>query len=148
MKAPVLICIVAWTILFLGPVAIGQAASPNGTRPVARRALFAVTEQLLAIYRNQDAGNFHRLLAPELGAKYTPEMLTGILEQCWDLTGEIIRISPPVLGTRYFGYSAAYAAKSTLDMILEIDNNERVLFWMISADVTAQDQRCRVYNHH
>lgn len=138
--------IVQVTMYLVFALAFSDTCVAMEIKPISRRALFAVTEYLLQIYRTGDATRLHRLLAPELHVRYTPEALSSILTECRMLVGEIIRISPPVMGTRYFGYSAVHAEQSTFDMILEIDNEERILFWMISSDVIAQNQPCKIYN--
>jgi len=122
-----------------------EAVHAREKRLVDRRALFAVTERLLHIYQTGDAAGVYGFLAPPLQAKYTVEMLATILTRCRELAGTIERVSPPVSGTRSFGYSAVYTNGSAYDMTLEVDNDEKVLFWMISSDVTAQNQRCKVH---
>ncbi len=61
---------------------------------------------------------------------------------CRVLTSEIFRISTPVWGARHFGYFAVYAETKPFEMILEIDDDERIIHWVVTDDVQAKEQQC------
>jgi len=64
------------------------------------------------------------------------------LARCHGLTHEIERFSLPSWGTRRYGFFGVYAENAVLEMILEIDESEKIVHWVITDDVTAKDQQC------
>jgi hypothetical protein len=60
------------------------------------------------------------------------------------LTGEILRLSTPSWGQRSYGFFGVYAETGVFDMVLEIDPAEKIVHWVITDDVTAREQQCRV----
>jgi hypothetical protein len=80
--------------------------------------------------------------APSLQARYPAEELRLILMQYRGLTADIDRFSIPSWGGRRFGFFGVYTENSVLEMILEIDENERIIHWIITDDVAAKDQHC------
>jgi hypothetical protein len=90
----------------------------------------------------KDAAALRELLALPLQAKYTLEDLRLTLARCHGLTHEIDRFSLPSWGTRRYGFFGVYAENSVLEMVLEIDEDEKIVHWVITDDVTAKDQQC------
>jgi hypothetical protein len=105
-------------------------------------AVTNVSENLLRVYNARDAAAFRELLAPTLQAKYTLEDLRLTLSRCYGLTHEIDRFSLPSWGSRRFGFFGVYAENSVLEMVLEIDEDEKIIHWVITDNVTAKDQQC------
>ncbi len=123
-------------IILTGPVAA----------QVGPHAVINVSHELLRIYNARDAAALQGLLAPTLQAKYTIEDLRETLARCHGLTHGIDRFSTPSWGTRRYGFFGVYAENSVLEMILEIDEAEKIVHWVITDDVTAQDQQCILGN--
>ncbi len=109
---------------------------------VGPHALINVSQELLRIYNAGDASALHGLLAPSLQARYSAEELRVILAQCRGLTHDIDRFSIPSWGARRYGFFGVFAENSVLEMILEIDENEKIVHWVITDDVMAKDQQC------
>jgi hypothetical protein len=109
---------------------------------VGPHALINVSHELLAIYNARDAAALYELLTPDLQAKYALEDLRLTLARCHGLTHGIERFSTPSWGTRRYGFFGVYAENSVLEMILEIDESEKIVHWVITDDVTALDQQC------
>ncbi|WP_230533233.1 hypothetical protein [Microvirga roseola] len=133
------------------PLLKAAAALVNGaslTAPAVSEpgphAVINAAEALLRAYKAEDPDAFRQLLAPSLQDRYSGDDLRGILARCRALTYEIDRFSIPSWGTRYFGFFGVYAEMAVLEMILEIDDSERIVHWVITNDVNAGDQPCRV----
>ena len=109
---------------------------------VGPHAVISVSESLLRVYNAKDAAALRELLAPSLQAKYTLDDLRLTLSRCHGLTHEIDRFSLPSWGSRRYGFFGVYAENSVLEMVLEIDEDEKIIHWMITDDVTARDQQC------
>ena len=107
-------------------------------------AVTDVSQALVRAYNAEDAAALHALLAPALQAKYGIEALQRALLLCRALTSEIFRISTPVWGARSFGYFAVYAETKPFEMILEIDDDARIIHWVITDDVQAKAQQCQL----
>ena len=122
--------------------AFGLLLAGTAGAQVGPQAIINVSQELLRIYNARDGAALHGLLAPSLQTKYAVEDLRLILAYCHGLTHEIERFSLPSWGTRRYGFFGVYAENAVLEMILEIDENERVLHWVITDDVTARDQQC------
>jgi hypothetical protein len=127
-------CVIA--VVLTGPLAA----------QVGPHAVINVSHELLRIYNAKDAAALHGLLAPALQAKYAIEDLRLTLAHCHGLTHEIDRFSTPSWGTRRYGFFGVYAENSVLEMILEIDEHEKIVHWVITDDVTAKDQQCILEN--
>lgn len=67
-----------------------------------------------------------------------------ILARCRTLTHEIDRFSIPSWGARHYGFFGVYAETAVFEMILEIDDNEKIVHWVITDDVTSSNQQCIV----
>lgn len=126
------------TIITMAPAWAARA------EPLTAFSVINVSEALTRAYNDRDAVALHRLLAPALQARYTPEMLRTSLSLCRVLTGEIFRLSTPSWGTRSYGFFGVYAETGVFDMVLEIDETERVVYWTISDEVTSREQQCQV----
>ncbi|WP_201864525.1 hypothetical protein [Microvirga soli] len=109
---------------------------------VGPHAVINVSKNLLRVYNARDAAALRELLAPTLQAKYTLDDLRLTLARCHGLTHEIDRFSLPSWGARRFGFFGVYAESSVLEMVLEIDEDEKIIHWMITDDVTAKEQQC------
>ena len=123
-------------------VAAGMGLALPAASAVGPHSVTNVARELVRVYNTEDAAGLHRLLAPALQAKYDVEALRTALTLCRVLTSEIFRISTPVWGARHFGYFAVYAETKPFEMILEIDEDERIIHWGITDDVHASEQQC------
>lgn len=128
----------------LAALAIGAGSAGSAAAAVGPHSVTNVSQALVQAYNAEDAAGLHRLLAPALQAKYSVEALRTALVLCRVLTSEIFRISTPVWGARHFGYFAVYAETKPFEMILEIDDDEKLIHLVITDDVTATDQQCQI----
>jgi hypothetical protein len=126
-------------------VALGlEPWSAPGAETLTPFSVTNVSEALTRAYNDADAFALHGLLAPAVQARYTPDALRAALTLCRVLTGEIFRLSTPSWGTRSYGFFGVYAEAGVFDMVLEIDEAERILHWVVSDNVTAREQQCQV----
>jgi hypothetical protein len=109
---------------------------------VGPHAVINVSQSLLRVYNSRDAAALRELLAPSLQSKYSVEDVQLTLARCHGLTHDVERFSLPSWGARRFGFFGVYAENSVLEMVLEIDENEKIIHWVITDDVTAKDQQC------
>ncbi|MGF9757291.1 hypothetical protein AAII07_18995 [Microvirga sp. 0TCS3.31] len=109
---------------------------------VGPHAVINVSQSLLRVYNSRDAAALRELLAPSLQSKYSVEDVQLTLARCHGLTHGVERFSLPSWGARRFGFFGVYAENSVLEMVLEIDENEKIIHWVITDDVTAKDQQC------
>lgn len=109
---------------------------------VGPHAVINVSRSLLRVYNARDVVALRELLAPSLQTKYSIEDLQLILARCHGLTHEVERFSLPSWGARRYGFFGVYAENSVLEMVLEIDDDEKIIHWLITDDVTAKDQQC------
>lgn len=107
-------------------------------------SMINVSEAVMRAYNSGDAAALHDLLSPDLKDRYTPDMVRTALALCRVLTGEIFRLSTPSWGTRSYGFFGLYAETGVFDMVLEIDPAERIVHWVVSDNVTAREQQCRI----
>jgi hypothetical protein len=105
-----------------------------------------ISQELLRIYNAEDALALHGLLAPSLQAKYPIETLRTVLTHCRVLTHDIFRLSLPSWGARRFGFFAVYTETSIFEMVLELDESEKIVHWVITDNVTSSSQQCTVDN--
>ena len=126
----------------MGAVLANLLLTDMAAAEVGPHTVIDVSQSLLRVYNARDAAALHELLAPPLQAKYTLEDLRLILSRCHGLTHEIDRFSLPSWGSRRYGFFGVYAENSVLEMVLEIDEGEKIIHWMITDDVTARDQQC------
>jgi len=129
------------------PVAVALGLAPwsaTGAETLTPFSVTNVSEALMRAYNDADASAMHGLLAPAVQARYTPDALRTALTLCHVLTGEILRLSTPSWGTRSYGFFGVYAESGVFDMVLEIDEAERILHWVVSDNVTAHEQQCQV----
>lgn len=125
-------------------LAMGAGFAPLALAEVGPFAVNNVSEELVRAYNRDDAVALHDLLAPSLKAKYTLEAVRTTLKLCRVLTYDIFRISTPVWGGRRHGYFAVYAEPKVFEMHLEIDDEEKIMHWMITDDLASDDQQCRI----
>jgi hypothetical protein len=129
------------------PLAAALALAPAAgsvAQTLTPFSVVGVSEALTRAYNDEDAAALHGLLAPALQARYTPADLRTALTLCRVLTGEILRLSTPSWGQRSYGFFGVYAETGVFDMVLEIDPAEKIVHWVITDDVTAREQQCRV----
>jgi len=119
-------------------------ASPCRAEIPGPFAITDVSEALMRAYNDEDAPALHGLLAPALQARYSPEAVRKALVLCRVLTGDIFRLSTPSWGARHYGFFGVYAETGAFDMVLEINPAERIVHWVITDDVTAREQQCRI----
>lgn len=124
--------------LALAPPSAGRAESPSPF------AITDISEALTRAYNEEDAHGLYGLLAPSLQARYTPDAVRRALTLCRVLTGDIFRLSTPSWGARHYGFFGVYAETGVFDMVLEIDPAEKIIHWVISDNVTAREQQCRI----
>jgi hypothetical protein len=122
----------------------GAAFAGSALASLTPFSLIEVSESLLRAYNARDASAFHRLLAPSLQARYPVEEVAHLLARCRGLTHEIDRFSTPSWGGRHYGYFGVYAEVAVWEMVLEIDENQKIVHWMITDDVTSKEQQCAV----
>ena len=129
----------AWALA--AALALGSAPRAEIPGPFA---ITDISEALTRAYNDEDAPALHGLLAPALQARYTPEAVRRALTLCRVLTGDIFRISTPSWGARHYGFFGVYAKTGVFDMVLEIDPAEKIIHWVITDNVTAREQQCRI----
>jgi hypothetical protein len=125
---------------------LGMSLAVPATAEVGPHALINVSQELLRIYNTEDAQALHGLLAPSLQANYPVETLRRVVAHCRVLTHDIFRFSTPSWGARRFGFFAVYTETSVFEMILEIDENEKIVHWVVTDNVTSSNQQCTVNN--
>lgn len=128
-------------------VAAALALAPPSASSAEIPSPFAITdisEALTRAYNDEDTPALHGLLAPAVQARYTPEAVRRALTLCRVLTGDIFRLSTPSWGARHYGFFGVYAETGVFDMVLEIDPAEKIIHWVISDNVTAREQQCRI----
>ena len=113
--------------LLLGLAGLGIA--PTQGQALERTSLFEVATRLVAIYRADDADALHRALAPDLQADFPPRALSAWLKEARDTFGTLQRTSLPTYGSRAHSIFVAYFDRGLSDMYLQIDEQERVVFW-------------------
>jgi hypothetical protein len=123
-------------------VLVGLLLTASAAAQVGPHAVINVSQDLLRVYNARDAAALRGLLAPSLLAKFTLEDLHLTLARCHGLTHEIDRFSLPSWGSRQYGFFGVYAENAVLEMVLEIDANEKIVHWVITDDVNATDQQC------
>ncbi|MEE1657709.1 hypothetical protein VB618_16005 [Microvirga sp. CF3062] len=123
-------------------VVAGLLLTDIAVAQVGPHAVISVSQDLLRIYNARDAAALRDILAPPLQAKYSVEDLRLILARCHGLTHEIDRFSLPSWGARRYGFFGVYAENTVLEMVLEIDEHEKIVHWVITDDVTARGQQC------
>jgi hypothetical protein len=129
---------------FVSMVAVlaGLLLTDVAAAQVGPHAVINVSQSLLRVYNARDAAALRDLLAPSLQAKYSVEDLQVTLARCHGLTHEVERFSLPSWGARRYGFFGVYAENAVLEMVLEIDEGEKIVHWVITDDVTAKDQQC------
>jgi hypothetical protein len=123
---------------------VGTALATSAVATLGPHTLLDVSQTLLRAYNARDASAFHQLLAPSLQAKHSVEEVVLLLTRCRALTHDIDRFSIPSWGARNYGFFGVYAETSVLEMILEIDENGKIIHWVITDDVTSKHQQCAV----
>ncbi len=126
----------------MGAVLANLLLTDMAAAEVGPHTVIDVSQSVLRVYNARDAAALRELLAPPLQAKYSLEELRMTLSRCHGLTHEIDRFSLPSWGSRRYGFLGVYAENSVLEMVLEIDEGEKIIHWMITDDVTARDQQC------
>jgi hypothetical protein len=126
----------------VGAVLVGLLLTEMAQAQVGPHAVINASQSLLRVYNARDAVALRELLAPSLQRRYSVEDLQLTLAHCHGLTHEIERFSLPSWGARRYGFFGVYAENSVLEMVLEIDDDEKIIHWVITDDVTAKDQQC------
>ncbi len=125
-------------------VIIGASIAGPALAEVGPFGVINVSQNIVRAYNSEDATALHDLLAPALKTRYTVGSLRTVLRLCRVLTYDIDRISTPVWGGRRHGYFAVYAEPKIFEMHLEIDHDQRIIHWMITDDLAAEPQQCRI----
>jgi hypothetical protein len=97
--------------------------SGDAAAGVERGTLGDVSQAVVALYNRDDAEALHAMLAPDRRRPWPIEPFARRLADCRRRLGAIERISLPVMGTRTFGFIAAYFEATARDMFLEIDQD-------------------------
>ena len=122
---------------------LSMLALGGPARAIERDALYNMSQEVLQAYRTIDADRFRRHLAAPLQTKYAGELLRQVLLTCRSLTGQVERLSLPVMGTRHYAFFAVYTEEAgVFDMLLEIDEDKKIIHFVISREVTSPDQIC------
>lgn len=117
------------------------AAGPANSGAVP--GLYEVSQNLQQWYNTGDAAAIRSALSADLAKKYPVGAIQSALEPCYALFGrDITRLSLPTSGTKNYAFFAVYMPSSNADMILEIDNSGKIVFWSMSKDLMAADFRC------
>jgi hypothetical protein len=111
--------------------------APDAAGEIGRGTLGAVSTEVVALYNRADAAGLHAMLAPDLRKGWPVERLALRLGDCRQRLGTLERVSAPVMGTRTFGFIAAYFDTAVRDMFLEIDEEGfiRVLTFKGQSDI-------------
>ncbi len=128
---------------FGGVLAVSAWANP-GPPGLGPHDLLNVSEALLQAYNANDASALRRLLSPSLQEKHDVDDMVLLLARCRGMTHDIERFSIPSWGQRHYGFFGVYAETMVLEMILEIDESQKIVHWVITDDVTSKDQQCVV----
>ena len=123
---------------------VGMALMAPAQAELGPHALLNVSEALLRAYNAGDASALRGLLAPALQGRHSVEEVTFLLGRCRGLTHDIERFSIPSWGGRHYGFFGVYGETAVLEMVLEIDQDEKIVHWVITDDVTAKKQQCAV----
>jgi hypothetical protein len=118
--------------------AITPSAQDNASSP-----LYSVSSDLLKWYNDTNIEGIYGILSDNLASKYDKSEIGEIIHECKRLLGEqIIRFSLPTSGTAHHAFFAVYMDGAARDMILEIDDSAKIVFWTISENALAGDFRC------
>ena len=132
-------------LITLAAATLGVAGSPQlPAAAVGPHSVTNVSQEFVRAYNAEDTEALHSLLAFSLQAKYPVEALRTSLTLCRVLTSEIFRISTPVWGARNFGFFAVHAETKPFEMILEIDDNEKIIHLVITDNLAAKEQQCQI----
>jgi hypothetical protein len=130
------------TFVSVAAILAGLLLTDVAAAQVGPHAVINVSRSLLRVYNARNAAALRELLAPSLQTKYSVEDLQLLMARCHGLTHEIERFSLPSWGARRYGFFGVYAENAVLEMVLEIDEGEKIVHWVITDDVTAKDQQC------
>jgi hypothetical protein len=104
--------------------------------------LYDVSQALMRAYNANDTEAIRSLLSPKLEKLYDRPAIERVLSTCRNVLPSMVRTSLPVSGTKFYGFFAAYGKSHTTSMILEIDPNNRIVFWAMADEVLDGDFRC------
>ena len=130
--------------LLLGLAGLGSGFLPEPGQALERTSLFDVATRLVAIYRAEDADALHRALVPDLQPEFPPTALSAWLKEARDTFGILQRTSLPTYGSRAHSIFVAYFDRGPSDMFLQIDEQERVVFWTFKTPSKVLSLRRRV----
>ncbi len=123
----------------------GLAAEPsNAAEPPGPHALTDLSQAVMRAYNADDAPALHGLLAPALQARVSLEALRETLVLCRVLTRDWLRLSLPSWGARHYGFFGIYAEGGAFEMVLEIDEAARIRHLLVTDDLNAGEQPCRL----
>ncbi|MCB8840157.1 hypothetical protein [Aurantimonas sp. VKM B-3413] len=105
--------------------------------------LFEVSQRLVSAYNRGSADRIRRLMSPELKSRYSNAAVLDVIAQCKRRQmPHIVRTSLPVSGGRTYGFFAVYGDDITSSMILEVDQQDRIVFWKMEDDPFGGDFSC------
>jgi len=122
----------------------GSAMAVSSPPNLGPHDLLNVSEALLQAYNARNASAFRALLAPALQSRHSVEDIVLLLGRCRGMTHDIERFSIPSWGARHYGFFGVYGETLVLEMVLEIDEDAKIIHWMITDEVTSKDQQCIV----
>jgi hypothetical protein len=129
------------SVVLLGLLGIPSMAAAAELGP---HDLVDLSRDLVTILNRGDHGALAERLTPALREKYPPDVLRAELVECRVLTHEIFRLSLPSWGARHFGFFGVYAETGQFQLVLEIDQDRKIRHLVITDDMTAGDQQCRI----
>jgi hypothetical protein len=106
--------------LFFAVIALASPAQ-DAWGAVERGTLHEISKKIVALYNGEDAAGLHALFTPALQQAWPIERFSERLADCRRQLGRLERVSLPVMGTRTYGFLAAYFETTGRDMFLEID---------------------------
>src|SRR5688572_24149876 len=109
-----------------------SAITPSA-QDIASSPLYSVSSDLLKWYNDANIEGIRGVLSDNLAIKYDKSEIEAVIHECKRLHGRrIIRFSLPTSGTAHHAFFAAYMDGAVRDMILEIDDSAKIVFWTIS----------------
>lgn len=120
--------------LLAGLAGLGCGLPASRGHALERGTLFELATRLVAIYQASDADALHEMLAPGLQPAFPVPVLARWLTEARDMFGLLQRTSMPTYGSRTHGIFAAYFDRGPSDMYLEIDQQEKLVIWVLKAD--------------
>jgi hypothetical protein len=125
-------------------VALGAVAASAFSTPVAASALFDRSQELVEALNLTQVETISALLSKGGMEKAN---VAAFIAECQSVLGaRIHRISLPTSGTSTFAFFLAYTESGVWDMALELDEQDRVLFWAIADSLLEPKVSCSIHS--